>query len=90
MAGKGFLAKRTEGIRLTKNIPNKAANIQPPIVRKVKPVTTGCAVKMSTHITVPKDAPTAKLLSKTIKLWIARMNTMVDGLAPVARRMANS
>jgi len=86
----GFLAKRTAGQRLKRNIPNKAARSHPAIVIMVKPVTTGCDIRIISVIITPIEIPTAKLENSTIKLCNARMTKTVLGFAPIDRKTANS
>ncbi len=49
-------------------MPDKEARSHPDIDRMVKLETTGFAVSISMQSMVPREAPTAKLASKTVKL----------------------
>jgi len=71
-------------------MPKRAASSHPEMANTVNAETTGWVVSMSMQNIVPSDVPTAKLLSRIVKLWTAKIAMIVLGLAPIARRTANS
>jgi hypothetical protein len=80
----GFLKKLTADQRLKTNIPTKAPKSYPAILKIVKLVTTGCGVIIRSAIIIPREIPTAKLESRTIKLCITNVHKLQNHLVSSA------
>ena len=68
ISSSGFLANFHAGYKLSRNIPKSAESSHPEMAKTVKADITGCDVRMIMQIMVPKETPTPKLASKTIRL----------------------
>ncbi len=78
------------GNRLRINIAINAEKSHPEISSTVEVVINGLVIRIIVVMIIPSDIPMPKLVRSTIADWIAEILIIILGLAPIARKMANS